>query len=95
MSAQITIRTLPRDDREMSAEQALYTAVVEQAIRDLEGPNFPLASESWSFLTDRSGAWARSRRDICDCIGVDPDKLRENVMSTRRVPVRGQKVRDR
>ncbi|WP_414897039.1 hypothetical protein [Rhodovulum sp. YEN HP10] len=68
---------------------ALYRAVLARAVLDLfgkaitasEGADAQLARrEALYFLTRERGAWAESRRDLCDASGIDPDALRLNAL---------------
>lgn len=76
-------------------EKALWAAVINQALVDASAyldytarrrhtlPNntsYSEVSQSWEFLTARHGEWARSRMDICDQAGIDPDMLRSRVL---------------
>ena len=41
-------------------------------------------TEAVHFLTDKSGAWAQSRRDICMAIGFCPDRLRTKIIGMKK-----------
>lgn len=70
--------------------QSLYRAVVARAVLDLFGKVVPAPEgvdstgarrEALFFLVRESGAWAESRRSLCDACGIDPDALRANTLS--------------
>jgi len=67
--------------RGMTPEEALWVAVLERAVLDAHRCSvYDGGDDAWSFLTDRAGGWAVSREDICNAIGIDPDRLREDVL---------------
>ena len=70
-------------------EQSLLRAVVARTVLDLFAKVLPASEqdeaqlarrEALYFLTRENGAWAQSRRRICDSCGVDPDGLRKNIL---------------
>lgn len=72
---------------------ALYRAALARAVLDLFGKSIPGADsetvqqsrrEALYFLTRESGAWATSRKDLCDICGIDADQLRANVLRVLR-----------
>lgn len=69
--------------------EAMYRAAMTRAVLDLFGKSIPGADletkeyarrEALYFLTRETGAWAESRRFLCDICGIDPDQLRANVL---------------
>lgn len=71
----------------MTPELALYTAVVERAILDVRFSKSPVVGdEAWAFLTDRTGNWASSRSTICAMLGIDPDRLRADILKNFEPP---------
>lgn len=74
----------------MTPSEALIVAIIEQAISDaLHAEPGKWASgsvtihdqaEARSFLTAETGGWARSRRDLCEAVGLDPDILRGRML---------------
>ena len=82
----------------MSAEADMYAAAVEQAFRagckplvpsnkaDMAGASPSEAANEWRFLTAAHGAWADSRKIICEINGVDPELARQEAL--RRGPSR-------
>ncbi len=74
-------RTLP--------EELLIFSVLSRAILDLFGPvgltstkeeAQQAKADALSFLTQKSGAWAKRRNDLCDAIGFDGDDVRARVI---------------
>ena len=70
----------------ISAEQNTFLAVIEQAVRDVRNLDDHEKHVAWAFLTDKVGNWARSRRDICDAIGIDSEVLRTNCLEGLEAP---------
>lgn len=77
------------DSRHRGA-QSLYRAVIARSVLDLFSKVIPASEqdeaqlarrEALYFLTRERGAWAQSRRVLCDACGIDPDDLRSNVLS--------------
>tara|TARA_R110002012_G_scaffold23677_2_gene80125 strand:+ start:840 stop:1460 length:621 start_codon:yes stop_codon:yes gene_type:complete len=69
--------------------QALYRAVIARSVLDLFSKVIPASEqdeaqlarrEALYFLTREHGAWAESRRSLCDASGIDADDLRTNVL---------------
>lgn len=75
-------------------EEELLTAVILQAIADAghtsHGEPTQEAIEAHEFLTSETGSWAKSRRDFCGAIGVDPDLLRVQIL--KAIPRPGERV---
>jgi len=70
----------------VTPEEALFSAVIEQAIEDASGNvNCALQeverNQAHLFLTARTGPWAEARETWCDAIGMDPDVLRQHVLA--------------
>ncbi len=75
----------------MTAESEMFAAVVYQAVLDadvhLRGANQTAGykpqdgQEALKLLTDSYGPWARSRMDICNVCGMDPNALRDRVVA--------------
>jgi hypothetical protein len=70
-------------------EELLIFSVLSRAILDLFGPvgltstkeeAQQAKSDALSFLTKKSGAWAKRRNDLCDAIGFDGDNVRARVI---------------
>jgi len=70
-------------------EELLIFSVLSRAILDLFGPVGLTSTkeeaqqakrDSLSFLTNKSGAWAKRRNDLCDAIGFDGDDVRARVI---------------
>lgn len=70
--------------------QSLYRAVIARSVLDLFSKVIPASEqdeaqlarrEALYFLTRERGAWAQSRRVLCDACGIDADDLRSNVLS--------------
>jgi len=70
-------------------EELLIFSVLSRAILDLFGPVGLTSTneearqaklDALSFLTRKSGAWAKRRSDLCDAIGFDGDNVRERVI---------------
>lgn len=70
-------------------EELLIFSVLSRAILDLFGPVGLTSTkeeaqqvklEALSFLTKKSGAWAKRRSDLCDAIGFDGDNVRDRVI---------------
>ncbi len=74
------------------SERDLYCAVLEQALDDAQAAyttpetkrlnNFTLEERrnAIAFIEDEYGAWARSRRDVCNAAGICPDAFRERCL---------------
>ena len=69
--------------------KALYRAAIARSVLDLFGKVIPASEqdeaqlarrEALYFLTREHGAWAESRRNLCDAAGLDPDDLRSNIL---------------
>lgn len=69
--------------------QALYRAVIARSVLDLFGKVIPASEqdeaqlarrEALYFLTREGGAWAESRRNLCDAAGLEADELRSNIL---------------
>lgn len=69
--------------------QALYRAAIARSVLDLFGKVIPASEqdeaqlarrEALYFLTRERGAWAESRRNLCDAAGLDADDLRSNIL---------------
>ncbi|TMM54732.1 hypothetical protein [Sulfitobacter sabulilitoris] len=69
--------------------QALYRAVIARTVLDLFGKVIPASEqdeaqfarrEALYFLTREGGAWAESRRNLCDAAGLNADDLRSNIL---------------
>ncbi|PIE13500.1 MAG: hypothetical protein CSA68_11630 [Rhodobacterales bacterium] len=70
-------------------ETDLILAVLGRAILDLFG-SVGLTSndtekdnarrDAFFFLTEKTGPWARRRRDLCDAVGIDGDDMRDRVV---------------
>lgn len=69
--------------------QALYRAVIARSVLDLFSKVIPASEqdeaqlarrEALYFLTREHGAWAESRRSLCDASGLDADDLRSNIL---------------
>lgn len=72
-----------------SGPQSLYRAVIARSVLDLFSKVIPASEqdeaqlarrEALYFLTRERGAWADSRRALCDAAGLDADDLRANVL---------------
>lgn len=70
-------------------EELLVFSVLSRAILDLFGPVGLTSTkeeaeqakrDALSFLTKKSGAWAKRRNDLCDAIGFDGDNIRARVI---------------
>jgi len=70
-------------------EELLIFSVLSRAILDLFGPVGLTSTkeeaqqaklDALSFLTKKSGAWAKRRNDLCDAIGFDGDNVRARVI---------------
>lgn len=70
-------------------EELLIFSVLSRAILDLFGPvgltstkeeAQQAKADALSFLTKKSGAWAKRRNDLCDAIGFDGDNVRARVI---------------
>lgn len=66
---------------------SLFAAVIYTALEDLLFPRADVQSqtegnraEALSFFTATSGPWARCRHDVCDVVGIDPDRLRKTII---------------
>lgn len=70
-------------DEEPTGERGLAAAVILLALRDLQTGDIGgrLYSEARHFLTDRSGAWARSRETWCDLAGMPEQDVRERAQA--------------
>ncbi|WP_227269620.1 hypothetical protein [Roseobacter weihaiensis] len=77
------------NDSQPNGAQSLYRAVVARSVLDLFGKVIPASEqdeaqlarrEALYFLTRERGAWAESRRSLCDAAGLDPDDLRSNIL---------------
>lgn len=69
--------------------EAMYRAALARAVLDLFSKTLPgveydavlhTRREALYFLTRESGAWAASRRTLCDICDLDPDQLRANIL---------------
>lgn len=61
---------------------ALFAAVIHQAIDDARSKSLGHndRTDAHSFLTESTGAWARSRAAYCDALGIDADAVREHAL---------------
>jgi hypothetical protein len=79
-----------RHDSRPHGPQTLYRAVIARSVLDLFSKVIPASEqdeaqlarrEALYFLTRERGAWADSRRALCDACGLDADDLRANIRS--------------
>lgn len=76
---------LPDNERDMfisAVVMAIKDAFTEPASSN-DMKTITNQAEAVHFLTDKSGAWAQSRRDICTAIGFCPDRLRNRVIEMK------------
>ncbi|MGR3792759.1 hypothetical protein [Vannielia sp. SX4] len=77
--------------RKSTPEQRFVAAIIAQAFSDMSGAATDKVSQSTSnsnnaqramiFLTERHGAFAKWRNELCDYLGFDGDVLAERVRS--------------
>ena len=76
---------LPDNERDLWISAVVLS--IKDAFTEPASPNdmktITNQAEAVHFLTDQSGAWAQSRRDICAAIGFCPDRLRKRVIEMK------------
>lgn len=70
-------------------EELLIFSILSRAIVDLFGTVGMTANEDEAkvakqdalmFLTQKTGGWAKRRRELCDAVGIDADEMRDRVV---------------
>ena len=73
----------------MPPEELLIFSVLSRAITDLFGTVGLTANadeakvakqDALTFLTQKSGGWAKRRNELCDAVGIDGDEMRDRVI---------------
>jgi len=77
----VVIKADPTHDHDgaSSPEQDLIVAILLQALRDLSCEDKAARDEAALFWSARSGEWARHRRLLLSCLGIDDDAALDRI----------------
>lgn len=73
------------ETQHLTPEQELLLAVLTQAVTDLGDKDDVIRRDARLFFFAKSGGWERSRTNISEALGVDPDVLQEQLRRAGKV----------